>query len=73
MAKVIRKENEDIEALLKRFKKQVINEGIIEEVRKREYYVAPSLKQRLKSEAAQKRDRKLKNKMKKYIDSSLDY
>jgi len=71
MAKVIRRENEDVEQLLKRFKKAVINEGIMDEYRKREYYVAPSLKRRLKSEAAQKRDRKLQRK--KFIDNRLDY
>jgi len=71
MAKVVRKENEDIEALLKRFKKAVMNEGVLDEYRKREYYIAPSLKRRLKSEAAQKRERKLNRK--KRIDSSYDY
>ena len=71
MAKVIRRENEDVEQLLKRFKRAVINEGIIEEYRRREYYVAPSLKRRLKSENARKRDRKLAHT--KYIDSSYDY
>ena len=71
MAKVVKRENEDIEQLLKRFKKAVINDGVLDEYRKREYYVAPSLKRRLKSEAAQKRDRKLQHK--KYINSSYDY
>ena len=73
MAKVVRKPDEDIEVLLKRFKKAVLNEGTLDEYRKREFYVAPSLKRRLKSEAAQKRDRKLKNKQTKFIDKSLDY
>ena len=73
MAKVIKKENEDIETMLKRFKKAVIEDGILDEYRKREYYVAPALKRRLKSENAQKRDRKLKNKTIKYIDNRLDY
>ena len=71
MAKVVKRENEDVEQLLKRFKKAVINEGVLDEYRKKEYYVAPSLKRRLKSENARKRDRKLIKK--KYIDSSYDY
>jgi len=73
MAKVVKRENEDVEMLLRRFKKQVMNEGIMEELRKRECYIAPSLKLRLKSEAAQKRARKLQRTRVKYIDNGLDY
>ena len=73
MAYVKLKENETVESLIKRFKKQVIAEGIMDEYRKREAYVGPSLKRRLKSEEAAKRDRKLKKQTKKHIDSRLDY
>jgi len=53
---------EPVEAMLKRFKKSVQNEGIMQELRKREYYVAPSLKARLKHQAAV---RAIRRKMKK--------
>lgn len=54
--------NETVESMLKRLKKSVQNEGILQELRKREYYVAPSLKKRLKHQAAV---RAIRRKMKK--------
>lgn len=56
---------EDFNTLLKRFKNKVAQEGIMQELRKREYYVAPSLKRKLKSDAAEKRRRK---KMRGYVE-----
>jgi small subunit ribosomal protein S21 len=50
--------DETFESLLKRFKKSVIKAGVLQELRKREYYVKPSVKRKLKSEAARKRARK---------------
>ena len=50
--------NETFESLLKRFKKYVVKNNIIQDYRKREYYVKPSVKRKLKSEAARKRARK---------------
>lgn len=50
--------NETFESLLKRFKKYVVKNNIIQELRKREYYVKPSVKRKLKAEAARKRARK---------------
>lgn len=49
--------NETFESLLKRFKKSVAKDGILQELRKREYYVKPSVKRKLKAEAARKRAR----------------
>lgn len=58
-------EREPIDSALRRFKKQVFNENIIQECRKREYYRSKSLKRKEKSEEAQKRlRRKQKNKRK---------
>ncbi len=71
MATVYKRENETIEQLIKRFKKAVKNDGILEEYKKREFYVAPALKKKLKHEAALKNARKYQKK--KYIDSSYDY
>ena len=53
MAKVIVKENEALDAL-RRFKRQVSRNGTLVEARKREYYVKPGVRRKLKSEAARK-------------------
>ena len=54
MSKIIVKENEQIDDTLRRFKRQVSRNGTILEVRKREYYVKPGVKKRLKRENARK-------------------
>ena len=54
MSKVIVKENEQLDDALRRFKRQVSRNGTLLEVRKREYYVKPGVKRRLKSENARK-------------------
>ncbi|MDO4500158.1 MAG: 30S ribosomal protein S21 [Erysipelotrichaceae bacterium] len=54
MAKVIVKENEQLDDALRRFKRQVSRNGTLLEVRKREYYIKPGLKRKLKQEAARK-------------------
>ena len=58
MAKVIVKENEQLDDALRRFKRQVSRNGTLLEVRKREYYVKPGMKRKLKQEAARKKNRK---------------
>ena len=55
MSKVIVKENEALDDALRRFKRQVSRNGTLAEARKREYYVKPGVKKKLKSEAARKR------------------
>lgn len=50
--------NETFESLLKRFKKYVIKNNILEDYRKHEYYVKPSVRRKLKADAARKRARK---------------
>ncbi len=55
MSQVRLKENESLENALRRFKKATSRDGIINEVRKREHYEKPSVKRKLKSEAARKR------------------
>ena len=54
MSKIIVKENEQIDDTLRRFKRQVSRNGTLLEVRKREYYVKPGVKKRLKRENARK-------------------
>lgn len=58
MAKVTRRKDESVEDLIKRFKKKVTNEGILTELRRREYYLSPSEKRKEKSKQAQKKLRK---------------
>ena len=62
MAKVIRRKDEGVEELIRRFKKKVTNEGILTELRKREYYLSPSEKRKEKSKQAQKKHRKNQSK-----------
>jgi len=58
---VTRKENETVDQLLSRFKREMQNSGKLLEYRKRQEYVGPSEKRRLKREAA-RRKMKLKKK-----------
>ena len=52
---VILKKDESIDSALRRFKKEMVKSGTLQELRKREYYVAASAKRRLMHEAAMKR------------------
>ena len=55
MPGVIISEREPFEIALRRFKKQCEKEGIISEVRKRQFYEKPSLRRKKKQIAAKKR------------------
>ena len=48
MAKTVVRENESLDDALRRFKRQVSRTGTLAEVRKREFYVKPGLKRKLK-------------------------
>lgn len=65
MAIVLKKE-ETLDSALRRFKKEQIKAGTLIELRKREYYLAPSAKRRAKHEAAVKRAKKKQAKIKQY-------
>lgn len=54
MARVIVRENEQLDDALRRFKRQVSRNGTLLEARKREYYVKPGVAKKLKREAARK-------------------
>ena len=58
MAEVRMFEGESIESALRRFKRQVQQEGIIKEVKKHSFFLKPGEKKRLKSKLAQKLKRK---------------
>jgi len=51
-------EGESIEGALRRFKRQVQQEGIIKDVKKHSFFLKPGEKRRLKSKLAQKLKRK---------------
>ncbi len=51
--------NESIEVTLKRFKREVINGGILTEVKKREFFEKPSVtRKKLKEVAARKKNKR---------------
>ena len=54
MADVVAQENESFESLLRRFNKRVQQEGVLSELRRREFFEKPSIKRKRK-EAAKKR------------------
>ena len=51
-------ENESLDSALKRWKRKCQKDGIIGDIRKKEAYLKPGIRKKLKSEAAQKRNRK---------------
>lgn len=58
MSRIVVKENEGLDDALRRFKRQVSRNGTLAEARKREFYVKPGVRRKLKPEAAQKARRK---------------
>jgi small subunit ribosomal protein S21 len=58
MAEIRLHEGETIENALRRFKRQVLQEEIIRETKRRSYYLKPGERKRLKSALARKRNRK---------------
>lgn len=50
-------ENESVESALRRFKRKCSRDGIIGDLRKKEFYESPSVKKRKKAEAARKRSK----------------
>ena len=54
----IKVNNGNIEDALKRFKRQCVRNGVLQEVRKREHYEKPSVKRKKKAEAARKKRNK---------------
>lgn len=56
MAKVEVGGRDSIEKALRKFKSQIKREGIIDELRKREFYEKPSQKRRKRKELARRRE-----------------
>ena len=51
-------ENESLDSALRRVKRKCSRDGIIGDMRKKEFYESPSVKRKKKSEAARKRSLK---------------
>ena len=58
MAEIHVNEGESLESALKRFKRKVMNEEIIKDIKKHAFYLKPGQKKRVKSAEARKRARK---------------
>ena len=55
MSEIKVQKGESLESALRRFKRSCQKAGVLSEVRKREHYEKPSVRRKLKSEAARKR------------------
>jgi small subunit ribosomal protein S21 len=58
LAQVQIHEGESLESALKRFKRKVLQEDIIKEIKRHAFYLKPGQKKRVKSALARKRARK---------------
>jgi small subunit ribosomal protein S21 len=58
MAEIRIHEGESIESALRRFKRKVLQEDIIKDVKKHSFYLKPGEKKRIKQALARKRSRK---------------
>lgn len=58
MIKVTLQDNESIDKVLKRFKKKYEKAGVLKEVRKRGFFVKPSIKKRMKKAKAIRRNKR---------------
>ena len=55
MPKTVVCENESLDDALRRFKRQVSKAGTLAEARKREFYLKPGIRKKLKSEMARRK------------------
>lgn len=53
--KVFAQPGESIDSLIRKFNKKVQSEGILQEIKKREHYLKPSLKKQQKIQMARKK------------------
>lgn len=57
MPKVVVRDNETLDDALRRFKRSVNKSSVLEEARKREFYLKKTLKRKAKSEAARRKNK----------------
>lgn len=53
--KVVAQPGESVDSLIRKFNKKVQSEGILQEIKKREHYLKPSLKRQQKLQMARKK------------------
>lgn len=70
MAVVIVDQNEPIDRVLKRFKKECQKAGILSELRRREHYEKPSVRRRRKIEAARRKARRREMKQRRKLEAA---
>lgn len=58
MPKTVVRDNETLDDALRRFKRQVSKAGTLAEARKREFYLKPGVRRKLKSEMARRNKKK---------------
>ena len=58
MAEVLLQDGESLESALRRFKRKVLQEGIIKDIKRHAFYLKPGQKKRVKQALARKRDSK---------------
>jgi small subunit ribosomal protein S21 len=61
LAEIQLRDGESVESALKRFKRKVLQEDIIKEIKRHTFYLKPGERKRLKSKLARKRSRKRKS------------
>ena len=63
MTEIIIKENESLDDAMKRFKKKVQDAGVLQEMKKREFYEPPSVRKKQKMWSASKKRKKVKRRV----------
>ena len=54
------REGEGIEEALRRFKRECERNGILKEIKRREFYISPSMKKKLKAQDARRKMRRVR-------------
>jgi len=67
LIKIIINEGEPIDKVLKKFKRKVEQSSILKDIKKREFYVKPSIKRKLKRRATNSRMKKREKKINKRL------
>ena len=63
---------ESIESMMRRFKKKIEKADLMQDMRKHDYYVKPSVKRKLKSKFARQRAYREQLKREKYLNAKSD-
>lgn len=58
MPKIVLKDDETIDNALKRFKRECEKDGLMQEMKKREYYESPSVRRKKKAEKARRKEKR---------------